>query len=203
MRRFLCFYLILFLVHCNALAMFRMFAALTRDMVVANSVGSCFLVVFLMLSGYIFAQSTQPSSALSFAYFPIKKVSQAVHSLWHVCCFRASQHMLHVMPLKVCALLPHGDDWLAHGIVSGKPLKRVLAGCSGHAARVGVGDLGGPAGIRRAGADRERVCVPALGGALRVCGPGVVHHARPGRAGRAPRPRLQSASMGMQRDPDQ
>ena len=61
-RRFLCFYLILFLVHCNALAMFRMFAALTRDMVVANSVGSCFLVVFLMLSGYIFAQSAHSCS---------------------------------------------------------------------------------------------------------------------------------------------
>ena len=41
--------------------MFRMFAALTRDMVVANSVGSCFLVVFLMLSGYIFAQSAPPA----------------------------------------------------------------------------------------------------------------------------------------------
>jgi len=40
--------------------MFRMFAALTRDMVVANSLGSCFLVVFLMLSGYIFAQSARP-----------------------------------------------------------------------------------------------------------------------------------------------
>ncbi|KAK9836042.1 hypothetical protein WJX81_008449 [Elliptochloris bilobata] len=58
--RFLSFYLILFLVHCNALAMFRMFAALTRDMVVANSLGSCFLVVFLMLSGYIFAQTDMP-----------------------------------------------------------------------------------------------------------------------------------------------
>ncbi len=58
-RRFLSFYAVLFLVHCNALAMFRMFAALTRDMVLANSVGSCFLVVFLMLSGYIFAQSAR------------------------------------------------------------------------------------------------------------------------------------------------
>jgi len=44
--------------------MFRMFAALTRDMVLANSVGSCFLVVFLMLSGYIFAQSARARPAL-------------------------------------------------------------------------------------------------------------------------------------------
>lgn len=55
--RFLTFFAILFLVHQNAVAMFRVFAALTRDMVVATSLGSLFLVIYLMLSGYILAKS--------------------------------------------------------------------------------------------------------------------------------------------------
>ena len=63
-RRFLTFAAILFLVHCNAVAMFRVFAALTRDMVVATSFGSAFLVIYLMLSGYILAKSALARSCL-------------------------------------------------------------------------------------------------------------------------------------------
>lgn len=74
--------------------MFRMFAALTRDMVVANSVGSCFLVVFLMLSGYIFAQSAH--ACMPLGIFPVKSPSIRMH----ICSFKASQYMLHVMALK-------------------------------------------------------------------------------------------------------
>ncbi|EIE25913.1 ATP-binding cassette transporter [Coccomyxa subellipsoidea C-169] len=59
--RFLVFFAILFLVHQNAVAMFRVFAALTRDMVVATSVGSLFLVIYLMLSGYILAKPDMPN----------------------------------------------------------------------------------------------------------------------------------------------
>lgn len=62
--RFLVFFCILFLVHQNAVAMFRVFAALTRDMVVATSVGSLFLVIYLMLSGYIFAKSAPHPAGL-------------------------------------------------------------------------------------------------------------------------------------------
>lgn len=54
------FFAILFLVHQNAVAMFRVFAALTRDLVTATSVGSMFLVAYLMLSGYILAERARP-----------------------------------------------------------------------------------------------------------------------------------------------
>ena len=54
--RFLCFYAILFLVHQTAAAMFRLIAALTRNLVLATSLGSLFLVIYLMLSGFIQAQ---------------------------------------------------------------------------------------------------------------------------------------------------
>ncbi len=54
--RFLCFYIILFLVHQTAVAMFRVIAALTRNLVLATSLGSLFLVIYLMLSGFILAQ---------------------------------------------------------------------------------------------------------------------------------------------------
>lgn len=103
--RFLCFYLILFLVHCNALAMFRMFAALTRDMVVANSVGSCFLVVFLMLSGYIFAQSAQPCSLV--ATLPVASQSTSL-----LACIPAASRLLSsgCMPWpRSLRCLPNGN----------------------------------------------------------------------------------------------
>ena len=64
MCRFLVFFAILFLVHQNAVAMFRVFAALTRDMVVATSVGSLFLVIYLMLSGYILAKRAPSAASL-------------------------------------------------------------------------------------------------------------------------------------------
>jgi hypothetical protein len=44
--------------------MFRVFAALTRDMVLATSLGSACLVMYLMLSGYIFAKRAQSQLTL-------------------------------------------------------------------------------------------------------------------------------------------
>ena len=74
MRRFLTFLAILFLVHCNAVAMFRVFAALTRDMVVATSFGSAFLVIYLMLSGYILAKSAPASLATARCSLPCEVI---------------------------------------------------------------------------------------------------------------------------------
>ena len=59
--RFFCFYIILFLVHQTAAAMFRVIAALTRNLVLATSLGSLFLVIYLMLSGFIQAQRESSS----------------------------------------------------------------------------------------------------------------------------------------------
>ena len=64
MLRFLSFYIVLFLVHQTAVAMFRVIAALTRNLVLAMSLGSLFLVVYLMLSGFILAKREPPASAL-------------------------------------------------------------------------------------------------------------------------------------------
>ena len=61
--RFLCFYVILFLVHQTAAAMFRVIAALTRNLVLATSLGSLFLVIYLMLSGFIQAERVFSSSS--------------------------------------------------------------------------------------------------------------------------------------------
>lgn len=63
--RFFVFFAILFLVHQNAVAMFRVAAAVTRDMVLATSMGSLFLVIYLMLSGYIYAKSMHPNKISS------------------------------------------------------------------------------------------------------------------------------------------
>lgn len=52
--------MILFLVHQTAVAMFRVIAALTRSLVLATSLGSLFLVIYLMLSGFILAQRMLP-----------------------------------------------------------------------------------------------------------------------------------------------
>ena len=64
MLRFLSFYIVLFLVHQTAVAMFRVIAALTRNLVLAMSLGSLFLVVYLMLSGFILAKREPTASAL-------------------------------------------------------------------------------------------------------------------------------------------
>ncbi len=71
--RFLCFYIILFLVHQTAAAMFRVIAALTRNLVLATSLGSLFLVIYLMLSGFIQAQRMScPESHISIlSLFPM------------------------------------------------------------------------------------------------------------------------------------
>ena len=61
--RFFCFYVILFLVHQTAVAMFRVIAALTRNLVLATSLGSLFLVIYLMLSGFILAQRASCSNS--------------------------------------------------------------------------------------------------------------------------------------------
>ena len=117
--RFLCFYLILFLVHCNALAMFRMFAALTRDMVVANSVGSCFLVVFLMLSGYIFAQSARPA-----AHYACEGVArqQSTNSQAFASLLLVLSTTRHAASDAIAPCLPvtSGTVCIAHDIVSWK-----------------------------------------------------------------------------------
>ena len=61
--RFFCFYVVLFLVHQTAAAMFRVIAALTRNLVLATSLGSLFLVIYLMLSGFIQAQRMSSPNA--------------------------------------------------------------------------------------------------------------------------------------------
>jgi hypothetical protein len=61
--RFLCFYIILFLVHQTAVAMFRVIAALLRNLVLATALGSLFLVIYLMLSGFILAHRARLGSA--------------------------------------------------------------------------------------------------------------------------------------------
>ena len=61
--RFLCFYIILFLVHQTAVAMFRVIAALLRNIVLATALGSLFLVIYLMLSGFILAQRARHGSS--------------------------------------------------------------------------------------------------------------------------------------------
>ena len=60
--RFLCFYTILFLVHQTAVAMFRVIAALLRNIVLATALGSLFLVIYLMLSGFILAMKLLPDA---------------------------------------------------------------------------------------------------------------------------------------------
>ena len=47
-----------------ALAMFRAFASLVRNLVLANALGACFLVIYLMLCGFILAPGETPSILL-------------------------------------------------------------------------------------------------------------------------------------------
>ena len=100
--RFLAFFAILFLVHCNAVAMFRVCAALTRDMVLATSLGSAVLVMYLMLSGYIFAKRARPASHRNFTSFISPTVS-------HCCCsdmLLAAVLLLNTSLPQPCMLVP-------------------------------------------------------------------------------------------------
>ena len=46
------FWLLCFLVHQNAVTIFRMIGALARSLVVANAAGALFLLTLIMLSGF-------------------------------------------------------------------------------------------------------------------------------------------------------
>ena len=84
MLRFLSFYALLFLVHQTAAAMFRVVAALTRSLVLAMSLGSLFLVVYLMLSGFILAkrEAPCPSAIPCNKQGPLRKLRLSTAECW-------------------------------------------------------------------------------------------------------------------------
>ena len=52
-RRFFIFLLILFLLHNMAITLFRMVGALTRNIVIANALGSLTMLLILMMGGFV------------------------------------------------------------------------------------------------------------------------------------------------------
>lgn len=55
--RFFRFMFLLFAVHQMALGLFRMMAAVARDMVIANTFGSAALLIIFLLGGFILPKS--------------------------------------------------------------------------------------------------------------------------------------------------
>ena len=57
-RRFFVYWLILFLVHNMAICLFRAIGALSRDLVVANAVGSLALLAIMMMGGFVIPKAS-------------------------------------------------------------------------------------------------------------------------------------------------
>ena len=56
--RFFVYWLLLFLVHNMAICLFRAIGALSRDLVVANAVGSLALLAIMMMGGFVIPKAS-------------------------------------------------------------------------------------------------------------------------------------------------
>ena len=63
-RRFFRYFFLLFLMHYMSVTMFRAIGGLTRNLVVANACGSLFLLIILLMGGFVLAKRAPLGCAL-------------------------------------------------------------------------------------------------------------------------------------------